>query len=60
MNERRVKYEYDRLCRRAFAQGRVVRVSPRHRWRVNWLVFALCVAALAWFVIRAIALRRGL
>jgi len=60
MNERQVHDDYDRLCRRAFAGGLPPKSEPRPRWRVNWLVVALCAVVLTWFVIRAIALRRGL
>ena len=62
MNERQVRAEYDRICRRAFSGGLPLRRDPRPRprWRVNWLVVALCAATLVWFVFRALALRRGL
>jgi len=62
MNERQVRDDYDRICRRAFAGGLPLRREPRPRprWRVNWLVVALCAVVLTWFVIQAIALRRGL
>jgi len=54
MNERQVRAEYDRICRRAFSGGLPLRRDPRPRprWRVNWLVVlvatVLGIAALLW------------